>query len=212
MKTMRTILKTTLVIALVSVPCLLSMCGASELTRAEAKQALDKVLANISLGKISVSIEQMQRLKSVHDADAINKVFVFLSPPPQGRSALEQLAASLTPSNASYSDGGQRCLPDASDARIMTGQFVQCTLPVSPDITWQRPGVVLALRTPVKQVIVEITGIADMSATEKIVEDTYKLDLSAFPKEIQDALKTPIFPGKALFRLYDDGWRFVQFM
>jgi hypothetical protein len=210
MKAMRMVLRTTLVVAVVSLASLSSMSGASELTREEAKKALDKAVANVLIGKITLTAEQMQRLKTVQDADAINKVFVLMNPPPQGRSALEQLAGSLTPSNASYSDGGQRCLPDASDVRISTGQFVQCVQPVHSDITWQRPGVVLTLRTPVKQVIVEITGIAVTSPTERIVEEIYKLDFSTFPKEIEDALKTPLWRGKDLFRLYDDGWRFVQ--
>lgn len=210
-------MKKTLVVAVVSVIGLLATCGhASDLSRPEAKKILDKTLAaQPPVDGFSVSIEQMQRLKTV-DAAILNKVFTFLTPPPQGRSALEQLAGSLTNSGAaSITDGGQRCLPDGSDMRIMTGQFVQCLNILNPaDITWQRPGILLRLKTGVKRVIVEITGIADATApNEKIVEDSWKFDLSSLPKEIEDAIRPATnTTGKALVRLYDDGWRFVNFL
>jgi hypothetical protein len=61
--------------------------------------------------------------------------------------------------------------------------------------------------------VIEITGITDgQSPNEKIVEDTWEFDYSSFPKEIGDVLKVPIRHGKAVIRLYDDGWRFVNFM
>jgi hypothetical protein len=94
----------------------------------------------------------------------------------------------------------------------MTGQFAQClNILNAADITWDHPGVLLTLKTGIKAIIVEVTGIADASANEKTVEETWKFDLSPLPKEIGDAIKPATNPGKALLRLYDDGWRFVQF-
>jgi len=95
------------------------------------------------------------------------------------------------------------------------GEFVLCQNPISPEeITWEHPGVLIKLKTPVKWYLIEVTGIAGTagSQNDRIVEDTWQFDLSSFPKEIQDALKTPPLKGKALLRLYDDGWRFMQFM
>jgi len=69
-------------------------------------------------------------------------------------------------------------------------------------------------RPSVKWVVIEVTGIADGQApSEKIVEDTWHYDFSFFslPKDVEAALE-PLRTGKALFRLYDNGWRFVQLM
>jgi len=187
---MRTVMKTR-VLAIVGAASLLMACHTSELTRGKAKNLLNKVGAGVSTNQITFSPEQLQKLsqlKDAKDADAaLTKLFIMNTMKP--------------------------CLPDASDVRIVTGQFVQCQNP-GPEITWQHPGVMASLKTPVKWVVIEVTGIADGQApSEKIVEDTWHYDFSSFslPKDVEAGLE-PLRTGKALFRLYDDGWRFVQFM
>jgi len=206
-------MKGTLVVAVVSAVCLLATCGhASDLSRPEAKRILDKVVAaQPPVNGFSLSTEQMQRLRTV-DAAILNKAFVFLSPPENQGPYM-----ALVPNSGarSIADGGQRCLPDGGDMRLMSGQFVQCLNILNPaEITWQRPGILLRLKAGVsaRLAIIEITGIADGSApNEKLVEDTWKYDLSQLSKEIDDAVKPATNAGTALFRLYDDGWRFVRF-
>jgi hypothetical protein len=199
----------------ISLVCMFSInCGASDLSRPEAKRIIDKVVAGINVTEISVSTEQMQRLKNIHDAPTVlSKVFVLQSAPPQSTNALMGLAQSLSgPSAASFRDGGRMCLPDSSDQRIMMGQFVLCVNMLTPDITWQNPGIKLTLKTPLKLTLLEITGIAENSPTEKVVEDTWQYDFSSWPTEMKDAIKPAIYNGKAQFHLYDDGWRFEKFL
>jgi hypothetical protein len=167
--------------------CLLATgCHASELTRAEAKNLLDKATAGLPISQITASLDQFQKLSAIKDAKAIfSTVFVL--------------------------EKSRACLPDASDARLATGEFVVCPNP-GPEITWQRPGLMLSLKAPTKVVVIGITGIADgQSQSERLVEYTWQFDLSSFPKEIEDILKLPTRTGKALFRRYDDGWRVVEF-
>ena len=106
--------------------------------------------------------------------------------------------------------GMATCLPDRTDIRVGMG-FALCSVGM-PEITWQRPGTLLVLNKPVTLTIVEVTGIADeTNPKEKIVEYTWQYDLSPLTKQTQDAVKIVPHPGKALLRLYDDGWRFVDF-
>ncbi len=178
--------------AVAGLACLLSLsCHSSELTRAQARNLLNKAGAGVSTTQITFSAEQLQKLAALKDAKDADTTLAKLF-------AMNKL---------------KPCLPDGSDVRIMTGQFVQCPNP-GPEITWQHPGVVAFLRTPVKWVVNEVTGIADgQTPSEKIVEDTWHYDFSSFslPKGVEAALE-PLRTGKALFRLYDDGWRFAQFM
>lgn len=176
----------------VTVSCILAAschAAAADLTRAQAKTILDKVGAGTSNAQISLSVDHLVKLGEAKDAKTLLlKVFV------DGKSVA--------------------CLPDSSDVRIATGQFVQCTT-LDPGITWQNPGAMVPLRQPIKWAIVEITGIASgQNPNEKIAEYTWQFDFSSFslPKEFEDALRTPLRAGKALFRLYDDGWRFAEFV
>jgi hypothetical protein len=165
---------------------LLLSCNTSELTRPKAKRILEKVAADSSITQISLSSDQALRLLKTKDSLAFF---------------------------AKFSTGRARpCLPDGSDVRIMAGDFALCPSPL-PEITWQHPGWMIALRRPIKWTIFEITGITDgQNLNEKVVEYTWQYDYSPFPKEGADVLKVPIRKGKAVIRLYDDGWRFVNFM
>ncbi len=70
----------------------------------------------------------------------------------------------------------------------------------------------ITIGKPITWKITEITGISDAgsSHTEKIVEFNWVYDFSAFPKETKEGFKC-VYSGKSLVRLYDDGWRFVEF-
>ena len=180
-------MKTKVTFAIVSVSCVLVCCHAAELTRAEAKKIIEKVRAEQSFPEISLSNEQSMKLFQLPNAGPLlDKVFV--------------------------SEKSKPCLPDRSDMRLMSGQFVLCPKPVNPDITWQKPGGMFSLKTPIKSVIIEVTGITDAQSgpSDKIVEYTWQFDYSSFPKEVADALKLPPRTGKSLLRRYDDGWRFVE--
>ena len=185
---MQTVMKMTYTVTTVIVFGLLMSCHASELTRAEARKIVEKVGAEQSFPEISLSSEQSQKLFQIKDADTVlSKIFV--------------------------KEKTKMCLPDSSDMRLMSGQFVLCSKPVNPDITWQNPGIRCSLKTPIKSVIVEVTGITDAQGgpSDKIVEYTWQFDSSSFPKEVADTLKRSLRTGKALLRRYDDGWRFVEY-
>lgn len=203
-------MKMPFVVAVASVACLVSIsCHGSELTRAQAKKAFEKIAEEDQpTDKITLSAEQMQRLKSIPNANTVlSKVFNLVSAPPQEPWTF----ANPTNKAASFVDGGQWCLPDPSDARLMSGQFVQCQDYAGLDISWQRPGIRMLLRKPIRWVVLEVTGVTEGStSSEKIVDVTWQFDLSSFPREIQDAIKQPLLQGKALFKLYDDGWRFEK--
>jgi hypothetical protein len=179
----------TMFVAVASVACLLlaASCYAADLSRPEAKKVLDKIGATSSATQVSFSSQQMQRIGTLND-DVKRKYFNV--------------------------DTAKRCLPDSSDVRIMTGQFVQCLDLVNPsEITWQNPGVLATVRIPIQWTIIEITGIAEGQNpnVEKTVEYTWQFDFSSYSRDVQNAIKPALNPGKALFRLYDDGWRFVEF-
>ena len=49
-------------------------------------------------------------------------------------------------------------------------------------------------------------------SNKKVVEFTWKYDLSEYPQGAEGIFNlTPPAQRKALLRLYDDGWRFVEF-
>lgn len=180
-----------------SLACLLSAgCHSSELSRGKAKDILDKVGSERSYSQITMSMDQLQRLNNIADrklvSTTLTKHFVVSSRVPW-----------------------KLCVPDKSDVRVITGQFLECPSPANPEVTWQHPGMVVPLRTPIKQIVIEVTGIADGSTpSEKTVEYTWRFDFSSMflPKAIEDALTFPLRTGKAAFRRYDDGWRFMNFI
>jgi hypothetical protein len=184
-------MKATSIFALVATSIVAAGCHAvaADLTRAQAKAALDKLGAATPITQITLSIEHLAKVGQAKDAKTlISRVFV------EGKSV--------------------GCLPDPSDVRIATGQFVQCT-PIDAGVTWQNPGVIVPLKQPIKWAIVEITGIASgQNPTDKVAEYTWQYDFSSFslPKEFDEILTIPLRSGKALFRLYDDGWRFVEYV
>ena len=187
-KDVRTTMKTTYAVATVGVYCLLMSCHAAELTRAGAKTIIEKNGVE-PFTEFSISSQQGQKLFQIpNSGPLLDKVFV--------------------------SEKSKPCLPDKSDMRLASRQFALCSQEsVTPDITWQNPGLLLSLKTPIKWVVIEITGIADTEKpSEKMVEYTWQFDFSSFPKEMADVLKLPVRAGKALFRRYDDGWRFVNVM
>jgi len=240
-------MKRTSIVAVASVACLLAMScyAASDLTRAQAKEAFEKVAAADSpTTTLTFSVSQMQRLKSIppdpppegqaqqaqpakkkgfwskvisvngSDAPAtppanatLSKVFNLVYAPPQSTYSF----ADPTNHPALFVDGGRWCLPDPNDMRMMTGNFVQCQNYVALDISWQNPGVIMFLKTPIKWTVKEVTGITEgATPSEKAVDVTWQFDLSSFPQNFQDAIQQPLLKGKVLFKLYDDGWRFEK--
>jgi hypothetical protein len=103
------------------------------------------------------------------------------------------------------------CVPDPNDVRIATGQFVACYPPIPSEVSEDQPGVLVTLTKTITCTVVEITGIAEgASASEKHVEFNWEYNFSSLSKEAQAAFRQGSHPGKALFRLYDDGWRYVK--
>ncbi|MGO8817572.1 MAG: hypothetical protein ACLQVG_23240 [Terriglobia bacterium] len=199
-------------VAAASAAILLSTaCQASDLTRAEAKRMIEKAGVDAAYTEVSLSPEQMERLKSIYNAiNILSTVFVMVSAPPQGPFAL----AKESNEAASYVDGGQRCVPDSNDMRLNSGQFVPCQTPLSLAITWQHPGILMKLKNPIKPIILEVTGFSDGSSgpNEQIVGYTWQYDLSALPQDVQDAIGPRVRSGRALFRLSAEGWKFVHLM
>jgi hypothetical protein len=233
-------------LALVIVAFLVSVtCQATDLTRARAKEAFERVVATYpQANAITLSTSQLERLKNVpppappkqegqaqpaatkkhgwlshivtvngNDTAStpgnsnLARVFNLVYAPPQTTYSF----ADPTNHPAQFVDGGRWCLPDPSDMRIMTGNFIQCVNYVGTDIDWQHPGVVMILKQPVGWAVKEVTGITEGSIpSEKIVDITWQFDLSSFPPELKDAINQPALTGKILFKLYDDGWRFEK--
>jgi len=161
---------------------LISGCGWNHrLTRNGAKEILDKVAAQSSFTQIVLNREQ---------------------------------AMSIATKRASEGDirTSKACLPDASDVRVLFGQFVFCSALIPPGVTSQQPGLLVTFNKPYRWSLVEVTGMSDGQApNEKNVEYTWEYVFPDFSQDLQSALKYTPRPGKALLRLYDDGWRFVSF-
>jgi hypothetical protein len=182
----RTIMKTTFFVTLATILCLLLMsCHGSDLTRAKAKRMLQQFGSKQSFTNIGLTAEEMGRLASMRDADAVLTKF-FMS-------------------------DLRRCAPNAKTVLSWVGPLVECS-PVSTDITSQNPGTLFTLKIPIHWIVVDVTGIANAEngPNEKLVEITWKYDFSTLSKEVEDAIQPPINNGTALFRLYDDGWRVVK--
>jgi len=176
--------------SVVAILAMASSCRSQKLTRDSAQEILGKIGAQRQVGQLTVSIDQLTALTHL-EPQAIDKVNEILN-----------------------FNQGKPCVPDASDVRIAGGQFVLCQGYAPPEVTWQRPGVVLKLTKPIGWKVVEVTGISDdpHASTDKIVEYTWRYDLTDFPNGVEDILNPKPSPtGKAAFRLYDDGWRFVEF-
>jgi hypothetical protein len=170
---------------LVGTALLASGCSSGKtLTRDSAKEIMGKVATQESLTQLTITVERAKKLQSL--GPQINTLGVI---------------------------NGKPCLPDRGDMRIFTGQFVLCQGMIPPEITGMQHGVLLSLNKPFTWKIVEMTGIADApdAKNEKLVEYTWQYDFSAYAKELQDIFSIPPRPGRALFRLYDDGWRFVEY-
>lgn len=172
---------------------IISGCHSQELSRNSAKDILNKTAAGSPATEITIGTDQMKKLMAYFSADPKDQV---------------------KDADKFDRDGSKPCLPDPSDMRIATGQAVQCSGYVPPDVTWQRPGFLLKLHKPLNWSVSEVTGISDdpKAPGDKIVEYTWRYDLSVFSKSMADVL-TPATPNqsKALMRKYDDGWRFVEF-
>ncbi len=103
------------------------------------------------------------------------------------------------------------CIPNATDVRVSLGQLALCQGFLPADVSWQHPGLLVILKKPIRRTLTEITGITGGDNTnEKIVEYSWQYDLSNLTQESQDELRQGPQVGKSLFRLYDDGWRFVE--
>jgi hypothetical protein len=185
-------LKTT--IALVISGLFLAGCHHSELTRAEAKRIIQKAMDENPIKEITVNgrrlLDFAKQPSARHINDATANVFAWKQ--------------------------GKGCLPDQSDVRIATGQFILCPSPINPEVTWQALGIVVPLRTPLRRIVIEVTGItAGNTQNERTVEDIWQFDFGFFSKDIQrflDDVSASPRHGKATLRLYDDGWRLVELM
>jgi hypothetical protein len=186
----KTFMKTSLAVVVGAVCVLAVACHASDLTRAEAKRIVQKTmdekpLTTITFGSGQHMMELAEEMKRVHFSEATDRVFSWKDAKP--------------------------CLPDSSDMRLVTGQFVMCPKPIPDEVTWQTPGLLIPLKSPIKRIVLEVTGIANGdNQSERIVEHTWQCDFTSFPKEVQDILiKLSACPrkDKAMLRLYDDGWR-----
>jgi len=241
-------MKITSVVITTCIACSFSISchAAADLTRAQAKQAFEKVAAaDAPATTITLSGSQLARLKNVpppappaQDSHAqpapkkhgwlskiitvdsgngtpantpananLSRVFKLVYAPPQTTYSF----ADPTNHPAQFVDGGRWCLPDPSDMRIMTGNFVHCENYVGTDIDWQHPGILMILKQPIRWTVTAVTGITEgATPSEKIVDVTWQFDLSSFPLEFRDAIQQPPLTGKTLFKLYDDGWRFEK--
>jgi hypothetical protein len=184
------LMKVIRVLILCGLGCVLSGgCHGSELTRSQAKRILDNVAAHQTSDQITISAAQLRKILFIKNGAP------FFDTVQRG--------------------GVTRCMPDSSDARVATGEFALCHNSITAEgITSNQPGALIRLKVPIKWSFTEITGItaAPGGQNDRIVEYTLGVDLSSFPKEIREPLSSSPLKGKALLRLYDDGWRFVQFM
>ncbi|WP_348262865.1 hypothetical protein P8935_24120 [Telmatobacter sp. DSM 110680] len=177
-------------LGVIAVLAMTSSCRSQKLTRDGAKDILDKVGISNQFHQIVLGPDEASK-------------FLHIDP------STAQKLATLMDFNHFKS-----CLPDSSDIRLASGQYVLCIGYIPAGVDAQHPGVMLPLTKPVGWRIVEITGIsADSNASnDKVAEYTWKYDLSDYPHDAESIFNPmPPAQGKALLRLYDDGWRFVEF-
>lgn len=173
-------------------------CRSSELTRGEAKRIIQKELDRNPVKDITFRGETL--LTSAADEKKLTKDQLD-----RRREASEKLFAWKT---------AKVCLPDQGDIRLAMGKYVLCSLPQNPSVDWQHPGMLVPLNAPIRRVVVEVTGITDASQSQRIVEDKWEYDFSSVPadmRELMNRLAACPRVGKAMLRLYDDGWRFEGF-
>ena len=166
-------------------------CGPKKLTRSLASDIMEKVASQPSIQQITVSRDQLLKLVSI---------------PPEAFKALGPHVASA--------QSKKLCLPDAQDIRVITDQFEHCVGFIPPGVDWQHPGSVVKFTKSYGWKLKGITGISDdpHSPTDKIVEYTWEYNFDDLPKEAAAVLNPPNpYPGKSSLRLYDDGWRFVEY-
>jgi hypothetical protein len=198
--------------------------NAADLTRAQAKEMLVKAAAQDSPAmKITLSQDQMRALESVPNPNATTKKPGLLDrikhsgSPPQSLLNLEKIFTLLYPTDptqsAAFIDGGLWCKPMGygfgnggfhPNGNLM---YAQCEHYIAVDINDKNPGALLLLKTPVRWFVKEVTGIST-SPNQKIVEFTWQTDLSSWPADFQTAVNQPLQTSKAMFTLFDDGWRF----
>lgn len=192
--------------------------GAADLTREQAMEMLVKAAAQeVPATKITLSRDQIQRLKNLPaDPNAakkkgglFGKIMNSAGIAPQTVQNLEKVfdlveAASPTQS-AMFVDGGQWCTPPGF---FGPGGLVysQCEHYITTGITGDNPGILMLLKTPIRWKVKEITGIST-TPSQKIVDFTWQRDLSSWPEAFQTAVNQPSQTSKAMFALYDDGWR-----
>jgi hypothetical protein len=161
-----------------SLASLSPLTAGQELTRAQAKELVEKKMSEGGITQITVPWTRGREPRGVGGPDL----------------------ASARP-----------CIPNATDVRVALGQFALCQGFLPAGVSWQHPGLVVTLKKPIRRTLREITGITGgQNPNEKIVEYSWEYDLSNLTKETQDDLKEEIQSGSSVFRLYDDGWRFVE--
>lgn len=70
---------------------------------------------------------------------------------------------------------------------------------------------ILDIRQEVRPLVGDVTGIADVSTTEKTADFTFHPDFSSLPLDLQAIFKNRrATAAQASFKLYDDGWRVEQ--
>ena len=179
-----------LCLGLIAVLAMTSSCRSQKLTRDSAKDILNKVGLSDQFHQFVIGSNEASQ-------------FVKIDP------GTAQKLATLMDFNQFKS-----CLPDRADIRLVSGKYVLCPGYIPPGIDAQHPGLLVPLFKPVGWRIIEITGISDDSNNQsnKVVEFTWKYDLSEYPQGAERIFNlTPPAQRKALLRLYDDGWRFVEF-
>jgi hypothetical protein len=166
----------------------ISGCGPQKLNRERATEILDKIANKPSMTELGMSSDQVRRLSHLNAPD------------------------SATVKQMMNLNSGKFC-GARDDMQVAVGVRPLCPNYIPPGITWRDPGRLVILAKPIKWKLIDITGISDVpdAQSEKLVDYTWQYDLSGFPKSFLDIYNPPLQRGHALFRLYDDGWRFVEF-
>lgn len=196
----------TMFAALAIVACLLSVaCQGSDLSRTKAKTLLEangawttvmsgREVAAKEVNKVSFTYNQWEPITIFWRDSKTNTASYMASSSECGTGYL-----------ACENPAGQ---PDNVDDRMRMAQYGGLG---------GVKGVVVTLKTPVKLVVIEVTGISEAQnhfggsegPNVKAVEYTWRYD---FPKGfLPDGLLLP-HEGKAIIQRFDDGWRFVKFM
>ena len=202
-------MKTTFITA-ACVACLLSVaCHGADLSRAEAKKILEtngawttivsgREVAAKEVNIVSFTSEQMSTLNTFWATQPTLNQYV------KGWQQCPNFGVS--PSITCENPAGEGANVEERMQRAQYGGL-------GGGVT----GTVVMLKTPVKLVVVEVTGISEAQnhfgggegPNVKTVEYTWLYDL---PKEVVPAGLLLPHEGKAILRRYDDGWRLDKFM